>query len=299
MKPYIALVKREFLEHRGAFLIAPAVITLIIITVFASAILLGHSEIESEIRAEFTTMDSKATLFTAFYGISIVLWTIYLMIALFFYYADSFSADRKNNGLLFWKSMPQSDLKILGSKVLAGGTVFPLAIGVWILIAGVMAYLFSIWISSLVPGVSTADPISFVSTYIQMSISAAVMVLLALLWYAPFFAWVALLSTVFKRWSIPLAFVVPGLLVLAERIFYFSVDNFESRIGNFISYRLESMFANENLLEETVIQEGFNAATFIFTMLNQYNWFHMFIGLAITAGFVYGASEYRRRLIEA
>lgn len=295
MNTYIALVKREFLEHRGAFLIAPAVITLIVIAVFASAIILGHSDIQ----AEFTTMDSKATLFTAFYAIAIVLWTVYLMIALFFYYADSFSADRKNNGLLFWKSMPQSDLKILGSKVLAGGTIFPMAIGVWMLIAGVMAYLFSIWIAGFVPGVSTADPISFVSTYIQMSISAAVMVLLALLWYAPFFAWVALLSTVFKRWSIPLAFVVPGLMVLAERIFRFSADNFESHIGNFITFRLENMFANEALLEEIATQETFNAASFIVAMLNQFNWTHMFIGLVITAGFVYGASEYRRRLIEA
>ncbi|WP_424983014.1 hypothetical protein [Maritalea sp. S77] len=295
MNTYIALVKREFLEHRGAFLIAPAVITLIVIAVFASAIILGSSDIQ----AEFTTMDSKATLFTAFYAISIVLWTVYLMIALFFYYADSFSADRKNNGLLFWKSMPQSDLKILGSKVLAGGTIFPMAIGVWMLIAGVMAYLFSIWIAGFVPGVSTADPINFVSTYIQMSISAAVMVLLALLWYAPFFAWVALLSTVFKRWSIPLAFVVPGLLILAERIFRFSAGNFESHIGNFITFRLENMFANEALLEEIATQESFNAASFIVAMLNQYNWLHMFIGLAITAGFVYAASEYRRRLIEA
>ncbi|TDQ66636.1 ABC-2 type transport system permease protein [Maritalea mobilis] len=295
MRPYIALVKREFLEHRGAFLIAPAVITLLVIFVFASAIVLGRSDIQ----AEFTIMDSKATLFTAFYAVSIVLWTIYLMIALFFYYADSFSADRKNNGLLFWKSMPQSDLKILGSKVLAGGTIFPMAIGAWILIAGVMAYLFSIWIAGFVPGVNTADPLSFLNSYFQMSISAAIFIFLSLLWYAPFFAWVAMLSTVFKRWSIPLAFVVPGLLILAERIFRIGEENFQSHIGNFIAYRIENMFANEALLEDIATQESFNGASFVFAMLNQLNWPHLFLGLVITAGFVYAASEYRRRLIEA
>ncbi len=248
MKTYIALVKREFLEHRGAFLIAPAVITCIAIIIFATGIMLGQSDIE----AEFTQMDSKATLFTAFYAITIVMWTMYLMIALFFYYADSFSADRKNNGLLFWKSMPQSDLKILGSKVLAGGTVFPLAIGVWMLIAGVMAYLFSIWVSSIVPGLTTANPLAFVNTYVQMTISAAVLILLTLLWFSPFFAWVAMLSTVFKRWSIPLAFVVPGLMILAERILRIGDGNFESIIGKYLTYRLDGMFANEDLLEEVV-----------------------------------------------
>ena len=53
------------------------------------------------------------------------LWFVYLMVALFFYFADAFNADRRNNAMLFWKSMPVSDFSILGSKMLAGLTIFP------------------------------------------------------------------------------------------------------------------------------------------------------------------------------
>lgn len=167
------------------------------------------------------------------------------------------------------------------------------------LIAGVMAYLFSIWVSSIVPGLTTANPLAFVNTYVQMTISAAVLILLTLLWFSPFFAWVAMLSTVFKRWSIPLAFVVPGLMILAERILRIGDGNFESIIGKYLTYRLDGMFANEDLLEEVVTQEHFNAFTAIWTMFAQLNWSQLFLGMVITAAFVYAASEYRRRLIEA
>lgn len=295
MRPYIALVKREFLEHRGAFLIAPAVITLLVILVFASAIIFGRHDIQTEI----TIMGSRTNLFNAFYGASIALWLFYLMIALFFYFAESFSADRKNNGLLFWKSMPQSDLKILSSKILAGGTVFPMAIGAWILISGILAYLFSIWIASVAPILQTIDPLTFLNNFVQMSVVAAIFTVLALLWYAPFFAWVALLSTVFKRWSIPLAFVIPGLMILAERIFRFSNGYQESYIANFIAFRMENMFSDDAIVESLVAQKAFNGATIVIAMLNQMNWMHLFIGLVVTAGFVYAASEYRRRKIEA
>ena len=60
------------------------------------------------------------------------LWFVYLMAALFFYYADAFNADRRNNAMFFWKSMPLSDFKILSSKMLAGLTIFPALIFGWL-----------------------------------------------------------------------------------------------------------------------------------------------------------------------
>ena len=56
-----------------------------------------------------------------------LLWFGYLLIALFFYFADAFSADRRNNAMLFWKSMPQGDFKILLSKLVAGLTTREIA----------------------------------------------------------------------------------------------------------------------------------------------------------------------------
>ncbi len=79
------------------------------------------------IRADYFGEEIGGTL--KFYELafmaSIAGWTFYLLITLFFYYADAFSADKRNNAMLFWKSMPVSDLKVLSSKMVAGLTVFP------------------------------------------------------------------------------------------------------------------------------------------------------------------------------
>ena len=54
-----------------------------------------------------------------------VAWCLYLLGTLFFYCADGFSADRRNNAMLFWKSMPVSDFKMLMAKLTATVTIFP------------------------------------------------------------------------------------------------------------------------------------------------------------------------------
>ena len=55
----------------------------------------------------------------------------------------------------------------------------------------------------------------------QVTLFSVVFCVLCMLWYAPFFAWVGGLSTVFGRWSLPLAFVIPGLLAVIENISFF------------------------------------------------------------------------------
>jgi uncharacterized membrane protein len=50
------------------------------------------------------------------YLVLLALWLAYLAVALFFYFGDAFSADRRNNAMLFWKSMPITDAKILTSR---------------------------------------------------------------------------------------------------------------------------------------------------------------------------------------
>ena len=152
MRSMVALVQREFLEHRGAFFVAP-VILLALFTV-----LLGSALVFNEVRIPVSVTDTSALKFfeIAFLGTG-ALWMVYLMAALFFYYADAFSADRRNNSMLFWKSMPLSDFKVLLSKMTAGLTLFPAIIFAMVLATGLVIYgLSSIAVMSLpnldVPG---------------------------------------------------------------------------------------------------------------------------------------------------
>ena len=121
----------------------------------------------------------------ALLGVSL-LWFAYLMAALFFYYADAFNADRRNNAMLFWKSMPVSDFTQLGSKMLAGLTLFPLLILAMIGITGLVLYGFSAVAVITVPGFELPSIVTVLSSAAQIGFFAVVFIALALLWYAPF-----------------------------------------------------------------------------------------------------------------
>jgi len=298
MRSWVALVKREFLEHRGAFFYAPAIITLTVVIVLSIAIMMNQPGIAEDAG----DMPGSVRFFEAAFMASFLLWGVYLLISLFFYFSDAFHADRRNNSMLFWKSMPKSDLEILGSKVIAGYTVFPLAIGAWALVTGVIVYAFAHVIDLIVVFYTAPNLLEFLNSYIQIAVAAAFYVLIALFWYAPIFGWAAFLGTLFKRWSIPLFFVIPALAVLLERLINIQNWTYQSQILRFIQFRLElvgedpEQFDPEVWIRQT---DAVSALELIKFGLSQIDWLHMGIGIAMLAGFVYLASEYRRRLLDA
>lgn len=298
MKSWIALVKREFSEHRGAFLIAPAVITTVVTIVVAIGVLTN----EPEFKQSINNMPGSVQFYEAGFVAAALLWAVYLMISLLFYFSDAFHADRRNNALLFWKSMPKSDLEVLGSKTLAGFTIFPIAILGWVLVSGLLLFGIAHLVGAMTLLYTAPTILEFLNSLFQIGIAAIVYYALALLWYAPLFGWAAFLGTLFKRWSIPLFFVIPALAVLLERVVNIRKLNYESKILEFINFRLE-MTGEENVNfdpEVWIMQDkSASAIELIGFALAEIDWMHMAIGWLILGLFVYLAAEYRRRLIEA
>lgn len=288
MTALLALIKRELLEHRTAFIIAPAVLLTVITVTLFLGLFFGAPRF-SDIPSELT---SSSRLYEAAVGIGFVGWSIYLIIALVFYFSDSFSADRKNNAMLFWKSMPQSDLKILTSKALAGVTIFPALIFVFGLITGAIIYVLSFRISAILPFSVTPDVVSALGGYVQVSLSAIVFFALSLLWYAPILAWVAGLSTHFGGWSIPLAIVIPATATALESIYFLGDDG---PIGNYLGYRLNGILGEGDFdSDEAFINLSSSALDWVTLMLTKMDWMQTIIGLIFTVAVVYIASEYRR-----
>ena len=241
MRSMKALIKREFLEHRGSFLYAPTVLLTIISVTVLFVIIVGGGELDSDIGLIPTGLTMyQIGLTAAFFA-----WSVYLTLALFFYYADSFSADRRNNALLFWKSIPQSDLKILTSKALSGITIFAGTIFGFALATGILIYLALVAISLQHPDINAPGIFEALQAYIQMGFVAAIYFVLMLLAQAPALAWVAGLSTLFRRWSIPLAFLIPGTIILLEYIN--SIIGFGNGrpFANFLENWFESPFDEE------------------------------------------------------
>ena len=238
MKSWYTLVRREFLEHRGAFVYVPAVLVTallaaIIIAVFSSAMSIDTGGF----------VPTPAMLYEGLVLIVVALWTGYLLIGLFFYFADSFSADQRNNAMLFWRSMPQSDLKILASKMLAGATIFPLLILGWLIITSAIAYLATVVLAMRVPELAAPDIFTALGSWFQITIASIAFIVLSLLWYAPFLAWVAGLSTAVRRWSIPLSFVIPAGAIAVENVLTYSGGELDSVIGDFLLWPVISTTA--------------------------------------------------------
>lgn len=293
MKSYIALLKREYLEHRGVFVVTPAIVTLFVIVALGLALFANQVEMPSEVRI------SSDNLYQAIYATAASIWIGYLNLALFFYFADSFSADRRNNALLFWKSMPQSDLKVLGTKMLAGITIFPAAIIVFMLISGVVGYGATIAAALRLPVLAAPGLGEAVVAFGQISLAGIVGALIWVLWYAPFFGWVAILSTLFGRWSIALALLVPAMLSLLERATNIANVNAPHYFSRFMEWRLQAPPTVGDFESMAQFENGFSAIDSIAVMVTRTDWPALVAGLAFAALMTWIASEYRRRRIEA
>jgi ABC-2 type transport system permease protein len=292
MKSLLALVRREFLEHRGAFFYAPGAILAVMTVVMLAGVTLGRYEAVQKV-GEITGAKGFEFGFLALSG----LWMAYLIAALFFYFADAFSADSRNNSMLFWKSMPQSDFKMLASKMTSGLTLFPALIFGAAMLSGLVVFLGTLIMVLTVPGFELPSPASYFTTAINVAAFDLGYLVLALLWYAPFFAWVGLLSTMFRRWSIPLAFLIPGLIGLAENLLLRDVG---PDGGYFLSYlrRRFDFSIDERVLNAAIFRlEPFDGQMVLTRFIATIDWPQLVGGLIVMALFVYIASEVRRRSV--
>jgi ABC-2 type transport system permease protein len=296
MKQLLALWRREYLEHRGAFLYAPVIILGIATFGFVAALTTSRFRMPSaagELRFGALRFYEMGLM-----GMS-ALWWVYLLIALFFYYADAFSADRRNNAMFFWKSMPVTDFKILGSKMTAGMTVFPaINLGI-VLVSGVILYLLTLLAVMLLPRLVLPGIGDIATSYVSIAWFALVNLVLGLLWYAPFFAWVGALSTVVKRWSIPLAFLIPAVIMALENIASFGNNGPDGGyIFQFLKARLGFGLDREVWQSAFLSGDRVNVSYLLSSLMGSIDWVALIAGLAVAVVLVFAASEYRRRVID-
>lgn len=295
MKSLLALIRREFLEHRGPFLIAPAMILLSL----TALMIVGISTEPSDPEAFEGPLPVPLAMFRIAVTVALLGWLVYLHVALTFYFSDSFSADRRNNALLFWKSMPQSDLKVLGSKALAGVSVFTLLIFCFALVTCVIMYPLMVLAARHHPDVTAPGFGPAMMEVAEYGLTALLLYGLAILWSAPLLALVAGLSTRFRRWSMPLAILLPSSLVFLEYLNSLRGGSVGRPIAEYLAWRLDA-FPNEADASVLVVSpDGGPPFAMLRLILAGYDWLHMGLGLMFAAVIVYLASEYRRRRIDA
>lgn len=301
MKRVKSLLNKEFIEHKAAFLYVPGILIALLLIAFSTAAWRHGASLR--FMAEIGVGPDGLDIFNTLYAASIVGWTGYLTLMLFFYFASSFSADRKNNALLFWKSMPVSDLQIMSLKTLAGLSVFPAVILIWSFVAALVGFL-ALNVAGLTsPFVADINSGTSFWTFINVELSAFVLVLTTLLWYLPLFTFVGLLGTLLRGWAVPAFILILVMISSLEAIVTFGADGPLTRL---LTQRLDGPM---QFLDAVLPYSGMGfdkgiggivaISSFVPSFLAQVDWTGMISGWLAAGIFVYVASEYRRRRLAA
>jgi hypothetical protein len=292
MKAFSALVHREFIEHRGAFLIAPLVLVGV---VFALTLLaFGVDRLDTRMTGQLSFV-VPTWVFEAGYAGLASGWLAYLGFVLFFYCADGFAADKRNNAMLFWKSMPVSDFKVLLSKITAALTILPGAVFGVALVS--LLILFGVtYVTTLMAGLGSPELLgSIVVIFGQMSLVFLVVLACGLLWFLPYMALVGAMGSVVGRWAIPLALLLPTVLSALEWVTLGGRHPFATRTWDYLTYRSSLPLSADHLDRVFEGQEPFNAMLFVTDFLQKFDWLQVGIGAVFAVAVLYLASEYRRR----
>jgi ABC-2 type transport system permease protein len=216
----LTLLRREIIEHRAGWAV-PAVFG----ALFVLAAVLAVFGV-----ARFGTPDGATTLLelaedkdvAAFAtGMQVMLLSIAMILNLamasvvLFYFLDALYAERKDRSILFWKSLPVSDLQVVGSKYLTGVAAIPLMTLLIFMVTALLIYLIGgawlLWNGA--GGLMAGAPGALAKITVVLCYSLAFQAL----WFVPIHGWLLLVSAFAKRAVLVWAILPPVLLIVAER----------------------------------------------------------------------------------
>ncbi len=237
------LLMREWHEHRGAFTWGPGIVLALVVligfvmTAFEGRFEMEISEVERnevrerlEIRDDAGVMESVAALALDAAGstdaeltrkldnllnaISIPFYLVLMIISIIAFIACVHD-ERKDQSILFWKSMPVGDTASILSKYAFVAWVAPLVTFVAITIA----HVFAITVVSIAVEDGMGGRIWSNSGLLVRPIQLLVGFLLNGVWMLPVFAWIMCVSSVATKVPFLWVIAVPWVLGLLERIF--------------------------------------------------------------------------------
>ena len=283
----MTLVRREFWEHRALWL-APVIVAAV---VAASAFII-HASFDSHDTAwmgPFPGQTKVALLTIVQWALSMPLY-IAMLFVVFFYALDCLYAERKDRSILFWKSMPVSDGMTVTSKALTALVVVPLGVFVLALVTGVVfTLLFRVRVTvGGAPFVLSWDTLQ----WLRGEAAMLLLLIAALLWYAPAVAVLMLLSA-WSRRSPFIWLMVPVLAWLFELIIFRT-----HYIGSFYYYRWHGIWNALGLAHTNIVtKHGIHPFGNLLTQLNWSGAFlnvDVWLGVGVAVALLYAAGRIRR-----
>jgi ABC-2 type transport system permease protein len=236
MNRFLWLVRREVWEHKAIWVAPLIVIGCLVLLVLTGNVHLGplggHGD--ATVFDKVSRETQMKLLVVVYAGLALVVFMVMGIVA-FFYSIDSLYADRRDRSVLFWKSLPLSDVETVLSKFAVAIVVIPLvalaasAVAQLVIAAGGSARLSM----SGLPGGLMWEPQALFGSFMI----AFLWCVTAMLWYSPIVGYLMLASAWAPRGPFLWAVLPPVGLWILERVVVGS-----EYIGDFITDRLFGLY---------------------------------------------------------
>ncbi|ROQ21744.1 ABC-2 type transport system permease protein [Marinimicrobium koreense] len=237
-RPVWMQCQREFWESRGTFLRTPLWVAAVIAALMVMGMITGNIELNAalnELRgapenlqkfedgADLVGALMSGDLFSthpqvlraALAAIAIP-FILTLLLVSQVYLLGSLYSDRRDKSILFWKSLPVSETRVVLTKLAFGALVGP---GIFIgasLLVGLLHLLMLLGYISWQLGVDLPDMGSLIGTFLGHSLALVSGWLQFSLWFLPLWAWLLLASAYAKKSPFLVAFGVPAVAMVLE-----------------------------------------------------------------------------------
>ena len=278
-RPMYWSVRRELWESRSIY-IAP----LAVAAVFLFGFLISMVHLPHRMRTALALDPAKQhEIIEQPYQFAAVLIMGTTFVVALFYCLDALHGERRDRSILFWKSLPVSDLTTVLSKASIPLVILPLlTFAITVVTQCIMLLLSTIVL--LGSGHSVAMLWNQLPLFQMWLLLLYHLVAIHSLWYAPIFAWLLLVSA----WARRMAFLWAALPLLAvgvvEKI-AFNTSHFGAMLGN----RLSGAPAGADLNGSMTMDPLWHLTPVQF-MISPGLW----IGLALAGAFLAGAMRLRR-----
>ena len=207
LHPFYWSVRRELWENRSLTLAPMAVAVLVLL-----GFLIGAIHLPDRLREAVADPAGGSDALARPYELSSILIMLTTIVIGMFYCLDALYGERRDRSILFWKSLPVSDITAVLAKASIPLVVLPL-----IAYATILAIQMAMLLIGIVVVVLHGLPVAPLWTAVplfQMSVALLYGFATLALWHAPIYAWLLLVSAWARRTPLLWA-VLPPLAVCA------------------------------------------------------------------------------------
>jgi len=223
-RPLYWSVLRELWENKSIY-IAPAIVATVLLV---GALISSGYLPERRRNAMLLDEVRRRAAIELPYNIVAMMLIVTAFIVGFFYCLDALYGERRDRSILFWKSLPVSDLTTVLSKAIVTLAILPAVI--FVVVVATQFFMLLISSAALLPSRLAGTTWSNFNLFRESIVLFYGLIVIAL-WHAPIYGWALLVSGLARRATFLWAVLPPLAIGIFEKV-TFNTSHFTSMLKN-------------------------------------------------------------------